>query len=244
MKELFRKVKWTPVLLAMLLLSSTVYSDTLGTENAPVSRISCLMDVMQLLGYEEEAQKQLTNSYYSFDFFPMKDIRHGFLTSLEDGYVEVASFNGVAYGKYYTEKEAQELVEEYIKEWEQLCKERGYTAETILVSDPETGKILDPQGNEVPQELLISKSYKYDEKLYFMGHDAVTVSECVAFMVRGIKEDETFIDLSLTWKYAEQIGLIMKTDSFYQKPDADLAKDDFDTLLDRYSKFVSTSETG
>ena len=55
MKELFRKVKWTPVLLAMLLLSSTVYSDTLGAENAPVSRISCLMDVMQLLGYEEEA---------------------------------------------------------------------------------------------------------------------------------------------------------------------------------------------
>ena len=70
----------------------------------------------------------------------------------------------------------------------------------------------------------------------------VTVSECVAFMVRGIKADETFIDLSLTWKYAEQIGLIMKTDSFYQKPDADLAREDFDTLLNRYSKFVSTSE--
>ncbi len=55
MKELFHKVKWTPVLLAMLLLSSTVYSDPLGTENVSVSRISCLMDVMQLLGYEEAA---------------------------------------------------------------------------------------------------------------------------------------------------------------------------------------------
>ena len=135
MKELFRKVKWTPVLLAMLLLSSTVYSDTLdtlGTENAPVSRISCLMDVMQLLGYEEEAQKQLTKSYYSFDFFPMKDIRHGYMTRLEDGYVEVASFNDIAYGRYYTKIEAQKLNDKNEKIWKQLRKERGYTRETLF----------------------------------------------------------------------------------------------------------------
>ena len=218
MKELFRKVKWTPVLLAMLLLSSTVYSDTLGTENAPVSRISCLMDVMQLLGYEKAAQKQMTTCYYSFDFFPMKDIRHGSLTDLEDGYVEIASFNK--------------------KEWEQLCKDRGYTDGIVFTYNPKKRCYIDPQGKEILEDLVT----QYDDRLYFCGYESVTVSECVAFMVRGIKEDETFIDLSLTWKYAEQIGLIMKTDSFDQKPDADLAREDFDTLLNRYSKFVSTSE--
>ena len=132
MKELFRKVKWTPVLLAMLLLSSTVYSDTLGTENVSVSRISCLMDVMQLLGYEEEAQAQVTTFYYSFDFFPMKDIRHGYMTRLEDGYVEVASFNDIAYGRYYTKIEAQKLNDKNEKIWKQLRKERGYTRETLF----------------------------------------------------------------------------------------------------------------
>lgn len=240
MKELFRKVKWTPVLLAMLLLSSTVYSDTLGTENAPVSRISCLMDVMQLLGYEEAAQKQMTTCYYSFDFFPMKDIRHGSLTDLEDGYVEVASFNGIAYGRYYTKIEAKKLNNKNEKIWKQLRKERGYTRETLFTYMPKACIFIDPQGNEIPEDLI----WQYDDRLYFRGRETATVSECVAFMVRGIKEDETFIDLSLTWKYAEQIGLIMKTDSFYQKPDADLAKEDFDTLLNRYSKFVSTSEAG
>lgn len=238
MKELFRKVKWASVLLAMLLLSSTVYSDTLGTENAPVSRISCLMDIMQLLGYEEEAQAQVTTFYYSFDFFPMKDIRHGSLTSLEDGYVEVASFNDIAYGRYYTKIEAQKLNDKNEKIWKQLRKERGYTRETLFTYKPKARIFIDPQGNEIPEDLI----WQYDDRLYFRGHETATVSECVAFMVRGIKEDETFIDLSLTWKYAEQIGLIMKTDSFYQKPDADLAKEDFDTLLNRYSKFVSTSE--
>ena len=238
MKELFHKVKWTPVLLAMLLLSSTVYSDTLGTENVSVSRISCLMDVMQLLGYEKAAQKQMTTCYYSFDFFPMKDIRHGSLTDLEDGYVEVASFNGIAYGRYYTKIEAQKLNDKNEKIWKQLRKERGYTRETLFTYNRKARIFIDQQGNEIPEEFFIP----YDDKLYFWGYDVVTVSECVAFMVRGIKADETFIDLSLTWKYAEQIGLIMKTDSFYQKPDADLAKEDFDTLLNRYSKFVSTSE--
>lgn len=238
MKELFHKVKWTPVLLAMLLLSSTVYSDTLGTENVSVSRISCLMDVMQLLGYEKAAQKQMTTCYYSFDFFPMKDIRHGSLTDLEDGYVEIASFNGIAYGRYYTKEEAQILNEKNKKEWEQLCKDRGYTDGIVFTYNPKKRCYIDPQGNEILEDLVT----QYDDRLYFCGYESVTVSECVAFMVRGIKEDETFIDLSLTWKYAEQIGLIMKTDSFYQKPDADLAKEDFDTLLNRYSKFVSTSE--
>lgn len=238
MKELFRKVKWASVLLTLLLLSSTVYSDTLGAENVSVSRISCLMDVMQLLGYEEAAQAQVTTFYYTFDFFPMKDIRHGSLTRLEDGYVEVASFNGIAYGRYYTKEEAQELNEKTQKAWQQYCKERGYTGVIQVTYNPEKHCFIDPQGNEIPEDLM----WQYNDKLYFRGHETATVSECVAFMVRGIKEDETFIDLSLTWKYAEQIGLIMKTDSFYQKPDADLAKEDFDTLLNRYSKFVSTSE--
>ena len=145
---------------------------------------------MQLLGYEEEAQKQVTTLYYSFDFSPMKDVRHGYMTDHEDGYVEVASFNGIAYGRYYTKIEAQKLNDKNEKIWKQLRKERGYTRETLFTYNRKARIFIDQQGNEIPEEFFIP----YDDKLYFWGYDVVTVSECVAFMVRGIKADETFID--------------------------------------------------
>ena len=66
---------------------------------------------------------------------------------------------------------------------------------------------------------------------FFFPERAVTIKECLAFMIRCLQSDKT--DFDLTLEKAKDIGLINDKDNFIRDPNSIIGQDDFFVLLGR-----------
>ncbi len=69
------------------------------------------------------------------------------------------------------------------------------------------------------------------DEFYFYPSRNVSIEECIAFIVRCL--DKSVLNIDETYLYAKEIGLVKKTDEFYQNRKWSISVSDFCVLLNR-----------
>ena len=213
-------------------------------ENA-VSRFDCLIAVMQTAGHENS-----TKIACIYGGFVLRDMDHG-----EENfeYVYDAYYGGVTYGEFISSEEMENSPEQHqAKKKAAVAKVnrallRSLTGINLDLDRMElTGAINEdgsfqfylPDGRPIPDCLMppvMTLRHSGDEMCFSPSRTA-SVNDCIAFMSRILRKEESPMSLENAWQYAREIGLVKPDDDFFDKPKNDLTADMLETLLSRFSE--------
>ena len=212
----------------VIALSFAAFSAENTGSSTGVSRIECLKNILQSNGVTDENALAAANTCWYDGNAPMNDIPH--MPPVCRGYVIIAYFEKIAYGKYIPESH-EKSYDELVKPWNKF-PERTYHNRKIYMYDANKNILYNLNGDVIPIKTVVS-GYN------FCPDDNVTAAECVAFMVRSLKKDESLVDLDKALEYAKKISLILPEDSFYEAAYRDITVCEFENLLERWKNLTA-----